>query len=484
MTIAQNFEDAKNCSETIATAYSSEMQAVCCQKFHAMIQGCDDAEGQPRDLKQEHSPPEAKPQKQIRHLTEKQKRMDRPHSPPDDDCAEASAAGYSQEMRLYCCSRHIARIEGCLQWDGAAIGMGVLVACFAMLCVGTFWCALHSSLSQGSLSDLSTNLIPTLSRDDVVFRCDLLNRATHHDWVHSLCRAQGLLNRLMLLVGILVVLATGHSSASPAITGAVVLPSIARSRYIEYGQIRSGLRGEPVEEPEITWNDAGPLSWNDAGPLFFGCLENLDDFSDGAVIGAMILQDAVVHPRFVGSFLYSSSVWVRALAPAMDMIHMFGLALLWLLLGQAAQWSITLLGETVNATMLESVGFNALSEREADSEGKALFLGLTRVLLENCSSGLLAGSFIMFTGVDDLLEQPIGLVSAILSAAALCKKSVDIFSTAIATAKRSSAGVILFECILGLALGLIGAWITAKLWFIQTCPDHAWELTAGCMNLD
>jgi len=414
-------------------------------------------------------------------------------------------------------------------------------------CAYFFFTQVYQSLQAGRLSDLSAFLIPPVSQDYGCVSDATLSAGREagelgevggswlqggeeskaSKWMRPI-RAQGLLKRLMLLVGFAVVLATGHSSASPAIAGAVMLPSIARSRYIEYRAIRSGEFGNPPF-----------LILNDAAPMFFGCLENYDDFSDGAVIGAMMLQDAVVHPRFVGSFLYSSSAWVRALAPAMDMLHMWRLALLCLFLGQAAQWAVPWaisvvndatspeaskeLEERANATSFESVGFNALAERHAREVSRetrtALVqagrpdsgmhshrekdpfrlctMGVARVLLENGPSGLIAASFVMFTGVDNLLEQPIGLACAILSAAAMFKKSVDLLLIAVKKACMKSDSPSLDCCspsldccavgtlfILGLAIGLVDAWIIAKLWFIQTCPDHAWELTAGCMKLD
>ena len=78
-----------------------------------------------------------------------------PEDSAANECEKDSAAEYSPEMRLHCCSRHTARIKGCLQWDAAAVCMGVLVGCFALLSIGFFSFVVYDALQeQQSLRDL------------------------------------------------------------------------------------------------------------------------------------------------------------------------------------------------------------------------------------------------------------------------------------------------------------------------------------------
>jgi len=180
----------------------------------------------------------------------------------------------------------------------------------------------------------------------------------------------------------------------------------------------------------------------------------------------------------------------------MGLVHLWGLALFFLILGQTSQLAMVF---DEPALACDAVGLSALAEfldEGTKNPGKrTFFMALTRVLFENIPSGMIASSFLMFSGVQDLTEQPIALVSALLSAGALLKKGVDVLGgPRITTEPRlphqaaSQQAIPQLSpppCVLnfaGLVIIGMGAWILAKLYFIQTCPDHAWQITSGCLQ--
>jgi len=275
---------------------------------------------------------------------------------------------------------------------------------------------------------------------------------------------------------------------------------------------QEGLNNEQIAKYTIQWNKelaekelakltaeisnvSRPFQFGDIVNLMLACLLNLDDFSDGVFLTNLVIADGIVHDKFVQSFQKSSWLLVQEMAPFMNAIHMWGLGLYFLLLSQSFQWLIAIRGFFANIQIIaegggmaycQAVGFEALARRRSHERAnkhkvknlgdlQAVIMGIAVVVLENCTSGMLSSSFLMFRGVEDLLDQPIALISALLSAAALLMKGLDYL-------RQGLAG----QCIGILAPFpiLVAAWIFAKLYFMQTCPGHAWQLTSGCMELE
>eukprot|EP00747_Dinoflagellata_sp_TGD_P203644 gnl/TRDRNA2_/TRDRNA2_7727_c0_seq1.p1 gnl/TRDRNA2_/TRDRNA2_7727_c0~~gnl/TRDRNA2_/TRDRNA2_7727_c0_seq1.p1 ORF type:complete len:132 (+),score=8.07 gnl/TRDRNA2_/TRDRNA2_7727_c0_seq1:33-398(+) len=111
---------------------------------------------------------------------------------------------------------------------------------------------------------------------------------------------------------------------------------------------------------------------------------------------------------------------------------------------------------------------------------------MVRVLLENLPAAQLTTSFLMFRDALSLTAQPIPLCSALLSTMSILKKGIDVAKAGkfdnSRTFRKNLGQFILSFSLASIFIGL-GAWILAKLYFIQTCDSHMWNLSTGCMHL-
>ena len=90
----------------------------------------------------------------------------------------------------------------------------------------------------------------------------------------------------------------------------------------------------------------------------------------------------------------------------------------------------------------------------------------------------------MFKGVTSLFEQPITLISALLSCFSILKKSVEIMQFAYSRRRLEGFGTVCMVTAIALLTFFLATLILMKLYFIEACESHKWEFSAGCLDMD
>lgn len=248
-------------------------------------------------------------------------------------------------------------------------------------------------------------------------------------------------------------------------------------------------------------------------------VERADTFTDGCGLALIFHNDHIIHGKFVQMFQLSSSSILKELAPLVDAVHLWGFAAAFLVLSQLLTFLLSGATGKIQRTDLqpfteedmksgkslrragvvsgfaEAAGFKVLAARmdsmtgDREKIGNTFVSGLiifSQALLEAAPQGTFNITLIMLLGVQSLLAQPVTLASCLLSVVSLVKKGFLMLSNA-NTLRRIVHGSELMVPALFAAFGLtlicIAAWNVARLYYIETCPHHAWQITSGCISL-